>query len=444
MARLGASFANSVRVGVVCAILAPLLANSTAAEIYAAVVMDARNGEVLFSRHGNKIRYPASLTKMMTLYLAIEAIEAGEIDLDSYVTISSNAASEPPSKIGLRAGQRKTLRHLMRAAAIRSANDAATAIAEAISGSEEAFTRRMTRTARTMGMRNTTFHNAHGLTQAGHRSTAYDMAILSRHIIYDYPEYFNLFSRLSADIGGSRVRSTNRRFLQEFRGADGIKTGYTSASMFNLAATARRGNKRLIVIVLGGRSVVTRDNHVIELMNNWFHRMPAEVALRTPQRPNYRGTARLASRKIESADHRIWRPTSDGDMQPYAIIAASLEAGDDNSIEEVTAVGIDPAFLPYELPVRRPRRIALEHFGVSESNSALVELGVHSSRNAAQRRLMAAALADPEPLIAARKQVTSRDGKFVSRFIGIEPEVAENTCMKLAARGMSCKVVVIH
>lgn len=424
-----------------------------ASEIYASVVMDARNGKVLHSRHGNSIRYPASLTKMMTLYVAIEAVEAGEIGLDTLVTISRNAAAEPPSKIGFKPGQRKRLRHLMRAAAVRSANDAATAIAEAISGSEAAFAQRMTRTARAMGMKNTTFRNAHGLTQSGHRSTAHDMALLSRHVMFDYPEYFHLFSKRRADVGGRAVNSTNRNFLNNFSGADGIKTGFTSASMFNLAASARRGDRRLIVIVLGGRTVATRDAHVMELMNTWFRKMPRQVATRVPGRPRY-PQARVAAAKIDSAGRRLWRPTGDDREDIGAIIASLSTSGTDLLADTTSRAGetqadaplADPALpiLPYPKPPRRPKSVALAHYDVTETTNALVELGTHSTRNAAQRRLMAAALASPDPLIGARKQVVRRNGKFVSRFIGITPNSADQTCVKLEARGMSCRVVFIR
>jgi D-alanyl-D-alanine carboxypeptidase len=190
---------------------------------YAAVVMDARNGKIYHSRNADTRLHPASLTKMMTLYVAFQAIEKNEISLDSYVTVSRNATAEPPSKLWLKRGQKIKLRYLIRAAAIKSANDAATAIGEAISGSEAAFAKRMTRTARAMGMSRTTFKNAHGLTQSGHLSTARDMTILGRHMIYDYPQYYNLFSRRSADAKIRKVNNTNRRFLAAYKGPTGSR-----------------------------------------------------------------------------------------------------------------------------------------------------------------------------------------------------------------------------
>ena len=214
-----------------------ILPISVMAAPYADYVIDARTGEVLHSTNADTRLHPASLTKMMTLYVAFEAIRNGEITLDTKVRISKHAASEPPSKLGLRSGQTIAFRYLIRAAAIKSANDAATAIGEAISGSEAAFARRMTRTAQAIGMTRTTFKNAHGLTEEGHLSTAHDMTIMGRHLLYDYPQYYNLFSRQSAHAGIKTVTSHNR-LLRSYKGADGIKTGYTRAAGFNLVASA--------------------------------------------------------------------------------------------------------------------------------------------------------------------------------------------------------------
>ena len=174
-----------------CLLLTPIAAVTAP---YAAMVVDARTGKVLHSRNADTRLHPASLTKMMTLYVAFDAVVKGAISLAPMDTISREAAAEPPSKLGLKAGQKIKLRFLIRAAAIKSANDAATAIGEAISGSEAAFARRMNRTAAAMGMDRTTFKNAHGLTETGHLSTARDMTRLGRHVFYVLPEYYNLFS----------------------------------------------------------------------------------------------------------------------------------------------------------------------------------------------------------------------------------------------------------
>ena len=268
---------------------------SVAAAPYAAMVMDARTGEVLYSRNADTRLHPASLTKMMTLYVAFEAIRNGEISLDTKVKISSRAASEPPSKLGLKAGQTIAFRYLIRAASVKSANDAATAIGEAISGSEAKFARRMTRTAGALGMTRTTFKNAHGLTENGHLSSARDMTLLGRHLFFDYPEYYNLFSRTSTNAGVREVSNTNRRLLAAYRGADGIKTGYTRAAGYNLVASAERGNERIIATVFGGKSSASRNAKVAELLDMGFRRAPSRARTVNPKRPTYVAEAKDSS-----------------------------------------------------------------------------------------------------------------------------------------------------
>ncbi len=256
---------------------------SSVAAPFAAFVMDARTGEEIFARNADTPLHPASLTKMMTLYLAFQDIERGKVSLDTMVTVTAESAAMPPSKLGLRAGQQIRLRYLIRAAAVKSANDAASAIGIALEGSTDAFARRMTRTAQSMGMNHTTFRNTNGLTAAGHLSTARDMSVLGRHVIYDFPQYYNLFSRRSADAGMAEVANTNRRFLDSYEGADGIKTGYTVAAGYNLVASAQRGNERIIATVFGGRSTADRNARVAELLDMGFAHAQGNVRVRPPE-----------------------------------------------------------------------------------------------------------------------------------------------------------------
>ncbi|MCC5960339.1 MAG: D-alanyl-D-alanine carboxypeptidase [Rhodobacteraceae bacterium] len=291
-----ARFGRIYRHVLVCSILLVgyLVAAPALAAPYAAMVMDARNGEVIFARNHDTKLHPASLTKMMTLYIAFEAVKHGEVTLDTMFTTSRRATQQTCVCLGLREGQKISLRHLIRAAALRSANDAAVVIAEGISGSVEAFADRMTATARDMGMSNTTFRNPHGLTQAGHVSTARDMTILGRQLYFDYPQYFNIFSRRSDHAGMGTVPNTNRRFLDAYSGANGIKTGYTRAAGFNLTASAERGGKHIIATMFGGSSTAARNAHVAELLDIGFNRAGARVATRAPATPSYRGRGTVA------------------------------------------------------------------------------------------------------------------------------------------------------
>ena len=255
-----------------------LTSNSLNAFEFATYVIDARSGDFLYGKNYNKKLHPASLTKMMTLYLAFNELKNNRIKLDQTVSISSNASNEPPSKLGLKKGQRVSVRNLIRGAAIRSANDAATALGELISGSENKFADYMTLAAQQMGMKDTTFKNAHGLTSAKHISTPKDMAILARRLIYDFPEYYNLFGRNSVNVLGRTLYNTNRKFLSQYNGSDGIKTGFTSSAGFNLAASAKRGNKRIIGVVFGSSSVSLRNKRMTELLNIGFANSKENVA----------------------------------------------------------------------------------------------------------------------------------------------------------------------
>lgn len=267
---------------------------------YADFVMDARTGEVIRSRNADTRLHPASLTKMMTLYIAFQAIQRGEITLDTEVIVTAEAAGMPPSRLGLREGQRIAMRYLLRAAAVKSANDAASAIGIALGGSQSAFADRMNATAAAMGMTNTHFINMNGLTAEGHYSTARDMSVLGRHMIYDFPQYYNLFSRRSADAGMAEVANTNRRFLDAYDGADGIKTGFTNAAGYNIVASAQRGNVRIIATVFGGTSTANRNGRVSELLDMGFAAAPANANLAAPDAVAYAEGQDLPAAQVEA------------------------------------------------------------------------------------------------------------------------------------------------
>lgn len=269
-------------------IFAPVLA---LAAPYAALVMDERDGRVIYADNADARLHPASLTKMLTLYITFDAIRRGEITLDTPIKVTAHAAGQAPSRLGLRAGQVIALRYLIRAAAIKSANDAAAAIGDALGGSEAGFAERMNKTAKALGMTNSTFRNANGLTAAGHLSTARDMAILARHLYYDFPEYYNIFSRRESDAGIATVYSTNRKFLEEYQGADGLKTGFTVPSGFNLVATAQRGNKRLIGVIFGATSTPARNKQMAQLLDMGFAKVADDVPVRKPPLPDLSGIA---------------------------------------------------------------------------------------------------------------------------------------------------------
>ena len=268
--------------GLILALGLSFLATMAQAQQLVSYVMDARTGRVIQASNAETRVHPASLTKMMTLYIVFDQIKRGRMSLDQKIRISGHAAAEPPSKLGLREGQTIELRYLIRAAAIKSANDAATAMGEAVGGSEPGFAKIMNQYARAMGLRNTTFMNANGLTRTGHMSTAHDMAEIGRRLYYDFPQYYNIFSREATSAGLKTVKNTNRRLLDAYPGADGIKTGYTRAAGFNLVSSAQRGDKRVIVAVLGARSSAARNAEVARLMDIGFSKMPTQARIAMP------------------------------------------------------------------------------------------------------------------------------------------------------------------
>lgn len=284
--------------------LALIFAQMATAAEYAAYVMDARTGETLYAKNADKPLPPASLTKMMTLYIAFQDIEAGRVSLDTLITVSKNAADQAPTRLGLKAGQKIALRYLIRAAAVKSANDAATAIGDALGGSPEKFAQRMTATAKRLGMKNTTFKNANGLWMKGHRSSAHDMSILGRHLFYDFPQYYNIFSRRTTDAGIATVSNTNRKFLDAYEGADGIKTGYTDAAGFNLTASAERNGVRIIATIFGGSSTAQRNAKMAELLDLGFQKAdPGAATVKPDKVAPEAGEAMVAS--AESVDEAL-------------------------------------------------------------------------------------------------------------------------------------------
>lgn len=236
---------------------------------YAVMLMDYETGKVLYSRGGDLQRYPASLTKIMTLYMVFDALESGRITLDQKFKVSHTASRQAPSKIGLPAGRYISVRNIIYALVTKSANDMAVVIAEALSGSERQFAVDMTKKARKIGMKRTVFRNASGLPHRLQVTTARDMAILGQRILRDFPKYYPMFNTKSFKYNGRTYRNHNR-LLGSYKGADGIKTGYINASGFNLVASVKRGDKRLIGVVFGGATGARRNAHMEWLLDKGF------------------------------------------------------------------------------------------------------------------------------------------------------------------------------
>lgn len=242
----------------------------------AALVMDAYSGKVIYSRSADEYRYPASLTKVMTLYLLFEKLDAKQITLKSRITMTPRGAGMPPSKLGLRAGQTISVEDAILALVTRSANDVASATGAFIAGTEDDFAFLMTKKAQALGMSRTTYKNASGLPDSSQKTTARDQATLAKRIREDFPQYYHYFGTEYFSWGKAKIRNHNR-LLGEYNGTTGLKTGYTNASGFNLTATVERDNKFLIGVVMGGKQAKTRDAHMIELLDRAF---PQAIAMK--------------------------------------------------------------------------------------------------------------------------------------------------------------------
>ncbi|WP_245211403.1 D-alanyl-D-alanine carboxypeptidase family protein [Neoroseomonas oryzicola] len=260
-----------------------LLPTPAAAQIgsdrYSAIVMDARNGNVLIAANADEERYPASLTKMMTLYMLFEALREGRVQLNTPIRMSEEAASRPPSKLGLPPGMTLTAEQAILALVTKSANDVAAAVGEHLAGSEDRFAQLMTMRARSIGMTRTTFRNASGLPDQENTTTARDMATLGLRLIRDFPDRYRYFSTVHFAWGRQMIRNHNR-MVGDYEGADGIKTGYIRASGFNIVTSAQRDGVRLVGVTMGGSSWVERDRHMGALLDQGFAQLG--VAPRPP------------------------------------------------------------------------------------------------------------------------------------------------------------------
>jgi len=407
---------------------------------YAAIVMDMRDGTVLYQTRADRRQQPASLTKMMTLYLTFEAVEQGRLSLDHRVRISRHAAGQPASKLYMRPGQRVTVRSLIRAAAIKSANDAAVALAEAVGGSEDAFARMMTAKARQLGMRNTTFRNANGLTKSGHLSTARDMAIMGRHLFFDFPEYYNIFSRKADTAAGKRVWNTNR-LLRSYRGADGIKTGYTRAAGFNLVASAHRGNKRIIAAIFGGKSSRSRNAQMVKLLDRGFSRANRRVAM-VPPRSALVAAARAPLPPAKPGTR------ADGLDALAEMLASRAVASTSPETSRLAPLYADK-------PRPRPQKDIVEALATQGADGMprpvprpgwTVQLGPFRNQAVAVARVTEVALGDDTVLASAEPVIDRVSGLkgvpvYQVRFTGLAPNDASRACRLLQADGRNCRTL---
>ncbi|MER9652025.1 SPOR domain-containing protein [Mesorhizobium sp. M0152] len=311
-------------------------AASSLAAKSAAIVVDAKTGKVLYSSDANGRRYPASLTKMMTLYLTFEALAKGKIARNSPVVFSANAAAEPPTKLGVKPGGSVTVETAILSMVTKSANDSATALGEMLGGNETNFARMMTAKARQLGMGGTVFRNANGLPDPGQFTTARDMATLGIALREHFPQYYGYFSQRSFLYGRQRINGHNR-LLGRIKGVDGIKTGYTRASGFNLVSSVSDGNRRLVAVVMGGTSGGSRDNQMASLINTYMPRASTRGGGALVAQADDGGNPIKALAKVLLPKHDAPTP----DEKPMAV--ASADDTDAAAVADDTTVAEDSA-----------------------------------------------------------------------------------------------------
>lgn len=251
---------------IICAALIAVFCQTKAANAATSSIMiDAKSGNVLYAQNPDVLRYPASLTKLMTLYLTFGALEKGTLKLEDHLRVSHTAANRSPSRLGLIAGKTIDVKTAILATIVKSANDCATVLGEALAKDERAFAVLMTETAHDLGMKNTTFKNASGLPHSAQKTTARDMAILGAALYHHYPQYYSWFSIQEFEYEGKTYKGHNA-LLKDFAGADGMKTGYTAAAGYNIVTSAKRGNHRVIAVTMGHEQLKNRDKMAAQMM----------------------------------------------------------------------------------------------------------------------------------------------------------------------------------
>lgn len=372
-----------------------VVASPSFAVRYASIIVDEHSGTVLHAANPDSRIHPASLTKMMTLYMVFEALKSKRLSLDAELSVSKRASRRPSSKLGLRKGQTITVRDVIGALITKSANDAATVIAESLGGTETRFAQIMTARARQLGMTRTTFTNASGLPDRRQISTARDIAKLAMALRRDFPEYFKFFSMKSFKYRGRNHRNHNR-LLRQYKGTDGIKTGYVRASGYNIVVSVQRDGRRLIAAIFGGKSAGRRDRHAKLLLRRTFKMIAENDRLDSP-RPKTAKSNNTASLR--------------GSKKVSLARIAPDDLGDENDLNDDSwsvQVGAFNRFAPAHLAAGRAARLVPELRGAR----VVVEAGA-----------------------------SSKERIYLSRLSGLTEKRANSACSALKKKKMSCLVI---
>ncbi|HEX9463744.1 MAG TPA: D-alanyl-D-alanine carboxypeptidase family protein [Alphaproteobacteria bacterium] len=397
----------------------------TLSRAYSSIVVDAATGAVLQEDNADAPKYPASLTKMMTLYLVFDALESGKLTLNTRLPVSVHAAEQSPTKLGLRAGEQIAVRDVILGMVTRSANDAAVVAAEALGGTEEHFAEMMTQRARRLGMASTTWQNASGLPNPLQMTTARDLSRLSRALIRDFPQHYVYFSTPEFTYAGQRIANHNH-LMSWYEGMDGIKTGFISAAGFNLAASAVRDNRRLIGVVLGGPSPLARDHYMGKLLDVAF----AEQGIQP--RTDIREAAATPAPATRTKRGKL-----------PAVAAAEAAAKKTKRRSSETDVAATAAASP-------GATLALSHKpGTDSEHGWAIQVGAFNKIEGARRAAEAATKLAATPLVDASIEISSLRVKkhkhnaavHRARLMGLTSDQAHDACNILVKADRDCVVL---
>jgi D-alanyl-D-alanine carboxypeptidase len=374
------------------------------------IIVDAETGAALSERNADAQTYPASLTKMMTLYLLFESLEQGKVRLDQQFTVSARAAAQAPSKLGLADGQQIAIRDLVLGIVTKSANDAAVVVAENLGGSEPGFAERMTQKARALGMTHTIYRNASGLPNPGQLTTARDLSRLALALYRDFPKEYAYFATEEFTYNGV-THANHNHLMQAFEGMDGIKTGYIRASGFNLAASAVRDNRRLVGVVMGGPSPHARDMEMAQLLNDAFAS---------------HGTAPPVLTAAVEADPEV-------EPNPHSFTRRAARA-----LAKLSPISRAEAATPVQVP--RGRHETAENWGI--------QVGAFAQEGAAQKAVATAtaklpALQAKTVQVLTPGQPAQGERYYRARLVGFSERDAERACHVLHKKHLQCAVVAV-
>ncbi|WP_425536746.1 serine hydrolase [Ensifer adhaerens] len=407
------------------------LGTATAIAGTASLVLDARTGKVLSAENPDVLNHPASLTKMMTVYMAFEALRRGELSWDSKIKVSKAAAAKPPMRLGLKPGMTITAREAVLGMIVRSGNDAAAAMAERLGGSEANFARMMTAKARQLGMSRTVFVNSSGLPASQQVTTAREMSTLAVALMRDFPKEYQLFATESFNFRGRKVRGHNN-LMYRYEGMDGIKTGYTNASGFNLVSAVKDGNRRVVGVVLGGRTARSRDAKMAALLDRHVGKASTKTGRQLV-------ASTRGSKPVETPVEVASAATSDVPM-PYA----APQRAKQDSVAALIAATPTTA-----VPADRPTEVAeIENSAATPMAGGGWQIQISAAPSAeAARMLLAQARSEAGAPLAGATPYTEAVGKgakaiYRARFVGFSSrDAAAAACDALKQRSYDCMML---